>query len=303
MHDHGHGDANGGARALGAVFAITCAVLVVEIVGAAITGSLALLVDAAHVTTDALGLGLALIAARLASRPATTRRTYGWARAEVLGATAQAAVLLGVGVFVLVEALRRFAEPADVPGPGLLLFGAIGLAGNLAGFAVLRRANAHDLNSRAARLEVLNDALGSIGVLVAGAIIALTGWTRADAVAAVIVGALIVPRTLLVLRDALDVLLESAPRGLDLDDVRQHLLELPDVLAVHDLHASRISSSLPVLTAHVVVDAACFRNGRAPAVLDELQQCVAAHFPVSLTHSTFQLEPPAHTEHEAETHV
>ena len=301
MHDHDHGSAP--SRALAVVFGITAVVLVVEVVGALLTGSLALLVDAAHVLTDVLGLGLALGAARLATRSVTLRRTYGWARAEVLGAAAQAAVLLGVGVFVVIEAIRRFADPTDVPGPALLVFGAVGLAGNLASLAVLRRAGAKDLNSRAARLEVLNDALGSIGVLGAGLVIALTGWTRADGIAALLVGALIVPRTLLLLRDAADVLLESVPRGLDLEEVRSHLLQQEHVLAVHDLHATLVSSSLPVLSAHVVVEAECFRNGSAPAILDALQHCVAAHFSVSLTHSTFQLEPPAHTAHEAGTHA
>ena len=305
MDDHGHEGHGAGAptRALAVVLSITVALLVVEVAGAVITGSLALLVDAAHVLTDVLGLGLALVAARLATRSATSRRTYGWARAEVLGAAAQAAVLLAVGVFVVVEAVRRFVEPTDVPGPALLVFGAIGLAGNLASLLVLRRAAGGGLNSRAALLEVLNDALGSIGVLAAGLVIALTGWTRADAVAAVLVGALIVPRTLLLLRDALEVLLESVPRDVDLQEVRGHLLQQEHVLAVHDLHVTRVSSSLPVLSAHVVVEAACFRNGSAPAVLDALQHCVAAHFPVSMTHSTFQLEPPAHTEHEAGTHA
>jgi cobalt-zinc-cadmium efflux system protein len=304
MHEHGHAHGGGApSRALAIVFGITAAVLVVEVVGALLTGSLALLVDAAHVLTDVLGLGLALTAARLAGRSATARRTYGWARAEVLGATAQAAVLLGVGVFVVVEAIQRFARPTDVPGPALLVFGAAGLAGNLLALAVLRRADGRDLNSRAALLEVLNDALGSVGVLVAGLVIALTGWTRADGVAALLVGALIVPRTLLLLRDAADVLLESVPRGLDLEEVRSHLLQQEHVLAVHDLHATRVSSSLPVLSAHVVVEPVCFRDGTAPAVLDALQHCVAAHFAISLTHSTFQLEPPAHTAHEAGTHA
>jgi cobalt-zinc-cadmium efflux system protein len=304
MHDHDHAHGAGTpTRALAVVLAITGSVLVVEVVGAVLTGSLALLVDAAHVLTDVLGLALALGAARLATRSATARRTYGWARAEVLGATAQAAVLLGVGVFVLIEAVRRFSEPADVPGPQLLVLGAIGLVGNLVSLVVLRRAGGRDLNSRAAGLEVLNDALGSVGVLAAGLVIVLTGWTRADAIAALVVGALIVPRTLLLLRDALDVLLESVPRGLDLEDVRRHLLEQPHVLAVHDLHATRVSSALPVLSAHVVIEPGCFRDGSAPAVLDALQHCVAGHFPISLTHSTFQLEPPAHTEHEAGAHA
>jgi len=303
MHDHDHAHGRAPVRVLGVVLGITAGLLVVELLGALLTGSLALLVDAAHVLTDVVGLGLALTAARLATRSATTRRTYGWARAEVLGAALQAAVLLAVGAFVVVEAVRRFAEPTEVPGPALLVFGALGLVGNLVSLVLLRRAGGADLNSRAALLEVLNDALGSVGVLAAGAVIALTGWTRADAVAALLVGALIVPRTVLLLRDALDVLLESVPRGLDLEDVRRHLLQQEHVLAVHDLHATRVSSSLPVLSAHVVVDAACFRNGAAPGVLDALQHCVAQHFPVSLTHSTFQLEPPAHTEHEAGTHA
>jgi cobalt-zinc-cadmium efflux system protein len=304
MHDHGHAHGGGApVRALAVVLAITGVLLVVEVVGAVVTGSLVLLVDAAHVLTDVLGLGLALIASRLAVRSATSRRTYGWARAEVLGAAAQAAVLLGVGVFVVIEAIHRFAEPTEVPGPALLVFGALGLAGNVASLLVLRGAGGKDLNSRAARLEVLNDALGSLGVLAAGLVIALTGWTRADGIAALVVGALIVPRTLLLLRDTFEVLLESVPRGLDLEEVRSHLLEQEHVLAVHDLHATRVSSSLPVLSAHVVVEPACFRNGSAPAVLDALQHCVADHFAVSLTHSTFQLEPPAHTEHEAGTHA
>lgn len=302
MHDHAHGG-SGSSRALAVVLGVTVAVLAVEVVGAVVTSSLALLVDAAHVLTDVLGLTLALTAARLAARSATARRTFGWARAEVLGAALQAGVLLGVGVFVLVEAIQRFVTPAEVPGPALLVFGAIGLTGNAVSLLVLLRGGGRDLNSRAAVLEVVNDALGSIGVLAAGLVIALTGWTRADAVAAVLVGALIVPRTLLLLRDAVEVLLESVPRGLDLEDVRLHLLEQPHVLAVHDLHATRVSSDLPVLSAHVVVEPACFRDGTAPAVLDALQHCVAAHFPVSVTHSTFQLEPPAHTDHEAGTHA
>ena len=285
MHEHAHGHGQPHAqrapsRALAVVFGITAAVLLVEVAGALLTGSLALLVDAAHVLTDVLGLGLALVAARLASRSATARRTYGWARAEALGAAVQAAVLLGVGVFVVVEAIRRFAEPADVPGPALLLFGGIGLVGNLVAFGVLRRAGGSDMNTRAAVLEVLNDALGSIGVLLAGLVIALTGWTRADGVAALLVGALIVPRTLLLLRDAIEVLLESVPRGLDLEDVRAHLLEQDHVLAVHDLHVTRVSSSLPVLSAHVVVEAACFRNGAAPARARRAAAVRRRHFPV-----------------------
>ncbi len=148
----------------------------------------------------------------------------------------------------------------------------------------------------------MNDALGSIAVIVAAIVIDLTGWTRADAAAALVIGALILPRSMLLLRDTIDVLLESTPRGLDLAAVRKHLLEQPHVRAVHDLHATQIATGLPVLTAHVVVDDECFYDGHTPAILDELQACVAEHFSVSIEHSTFQLESPQHREHEHTPH-
>lgn len=300
MHDHGR---RASQRAILGALALSALLLATQVLGAVLTGSLALLVDAAHLTTDVLGLGVALLAARLAARPASGRRTYGWARAEVLGATVQAAVLLAVGIVVLVEAVQRLADPPATSGSGLLLFGATGLVGNVAAAAVLYRVRRSDLNSRAAFLEVASDAIGSLGVLAAGAVIAATGWTRADAVAALAVGALILPRTLLLLRDSVDVLLEAAPRGLDLEALRGHLLRQHHVLAVHDLHATRVSSDLPVLSAHVVIEPHCFHDGHAPAVLDALQACVAEHFAVRLEHSTFQLEPPAHAGHEAGAHA
>ncbi len=155
---------------------------------------------------------------------------------------------------------------------------------------------------RAAFLEVLNDAVGSVAVIVAALVITLTGFQLADAIAALLIGALILPRAILLLRDATNVLLESTPKGLDLDSVRDHILELDHVQSVHDLHVSQISTGLPVLTAHVVVDDECFYDGHAPRMLDELQRCVAEHFPVQIEHSTFQLELASHGEHEHPTH-
>ena len=168
--------------------------------------------------------------------------------------------------------------------------------------ALLARSRSRNLNMRAAFLEVVNDALGSVAVLVAALVIATTGWLRADAVVSILIGLLILPRTLHLLRETTDVLLESAPRGLDLDQVRQHLLAIEHVHAVHDLHASQIATQLPVLTAHVVVDDSCFHDGHAPQMLDQLQNCLASHFPVSIEHSTFQLEPVSHADHEAAAH-
>lgn len=283
-------------------FSITSVILLAEVIGAVLTGSLALVVDAGHMLTDAGGLGLALLAARLAGRPTSSRRTYGFARAEVLSATAQAAVLLGVGLFVLVEGIQRLLHPPQIASGTLIVFGVIGLVGNVVSIAVLASGRDANFNLRAAFLEVVNDALGSVAVIVAAIVIALTGWTRADAVAAILIGVLILPRAFTLLRETVDVLLESVPKGLDLEAVRGHLLEVPHVQAVHDLHITQVSSALPVLTAHVVVEDECFRDGHAPAMLDALQACVADHFKVQVEHSTFQLEPLAHAGHESGVH-
>ena len=303
-HGHGHGAGMAGnRRRLAVVLALTVTALLVQLVGALVSGSLALLADTAHAFVDSAGLAIALLAATLALRPATATRTWGYRRAEVLGATVQAAVLLAVGVYVVIEAVRRLAEPPEVASTAVLVFGAVGLAANVAGIVVLTRGGrSGNVNMRAALLEVVNDALGSLAVLLAAAVIALTGWQRADAIASLVIAALIVPRTLRLLRETVSVLLESTPPGLDLAAVRAHLLALPHVREVHDLHASQITSGLPVLSAHVVVEDSCFFDGHAPQVLDQLQACLAEHFPVSVEHSTFQLEMAAHADHELAAH-
>ncbi len=302
-HGHAH-DLSGMAQhrgRLALVLGITVAVLVVEVVGAAVSGSLALLADAGHMVTDVAGLTMGLVAATLAARPATPARTWGYRRAEVLGAAAQAAVLLAVGVFILVEGVRRLLEPPPVTAGVMLVFGAVGLVGNLVGLAILAGSRSANLNLRAAFLEVLNDTLGSVAVLVAAVVIATTGWLRADAVASLLIGALIVPRTVGLLRDTVHVLLESTPRGLDLGKVRHRILSVPHVVDVHDLHASLVATGLPVLTAHVVVDDSCFHDGHLGPLLDELQGCLADDFDVD--HSTIQFESAGHAEHEHQTHA
>lgn len=302
-HGHSHGAGSGTARRrrLAIVLGLSSVVLVVEIVGAVVTRSLALFADAGHMLTDVGGLSLAVWATVLVDRPASTRRTFGLKRAEVLAAAAQAAILLAVGVFVLVEGIRRLVNPPEIAGGPLLVFGIIGLVANLIGLAILRGTQDETLNTRAAFLEVANDALGSIAVIVAAVVIALTGWERADAVASLAIGVLIIPRTLILLKESIDVLLESTPKALDLDEVRVHILELPHVTGVHDLHASQLATDLPVLRAHVVVEESCFHDGHLTSMLDSLQSCLAGHFDVE--HSTFQFEPAHHAEHEAGAHL
>lgn len=301
-HDHAHHTGTSHQGRLAVALGMTLLVFVLQLVGAWLTGSLALLFDSAHVLTDAAGLGMALLAARLMARPASDRRTWGFARAEVLAATAQASVLLAVGLVVLVEGIQRLVNPTPIASTEMAIFGGIGLAGNLIALLVLAGGRDGNFNMRAAFLEVLNDALGSVAVIVAAVVIGLTGWLQADAVVALLIGALILPRTLKLLLATVSVLLESTPAGLDLASVREHILQVPHVLAVHDLHVSQIATGLPVLTAHVVVDDGCFHDGHAPQMLDQLQQCVAGHFEVSIEHSTFQLEPASHTRHEHGVH-
>ena len=300
--DHSHGTAGltDHRGRLGVVLAITVTVLAVEVIGAVISGSLALLADAGHMLTDVAGLSMALAAAALARRPASDARTWGFRRAEVLAAAGQAAVLLAVGIFVLIEAVKRLLDPPEVTSGLMVIFGIVGLVGNVIGLLVLAGGRRANLNMRAAFLEVVNDALGSVAVLAAAATIALTGWLRADPVASLVIGALIIPRTLRLLRESVDVLLESTPKDLVLADVRRRILSLPHVRDVHDLHASTVATGLPVLTAHVVVDNSCFHDGHLGPMLDELQRCIDTEFDVE--HSTIQFEAVAHADHEHDTH-
>ncbi|MCW2581424.1 MAG: cation diffusion facilitator family transporter [Klenkia sp.] len=302
-HGHGHGTATAGAgyrRRLALVLGITGTVLVVQAVGAVASGSLALLADAAHMATDTLGIALALGAVTLAQRPASGRRTFGLQRIEVLAAVANGLLLLGVGGYVVVEAVRRIGDPPEIRSGLMLTVALVGLVANLVSLALLRSGQGESLNVRGAYLEVLGDTLGSIAVIVAAVVIATTGWTGADVVASFVVGALVLPRAWSLLRDALDVLLEAAPRGVDLDDVRRHVLGVDGVIEVHDLHAWTITSGLPVLSAHVVVEDAVLADGHGGRVLDALCTCLGSHFDVE--HCTFQLESASHRGHESPVH-
>lgn len=276
---------------------ITLTVMLVEITGGVAADSLALLADAGHMATDALGLGMALLAIHFANRPSGEQRTYGFARAEILAALANCLLLLGVGGYVLFEAVRRFLHPAGTDGGLTLVFGAVGLVANLVSLALLLRGQRESLNVRGAFLEVAADALGSLAVLVAAGIIVTTGWQAADPAASLVIGLMIVPRTLRLAREALNVLLEAAPRDVDIAEVREHILAVPGVAGLHDLHVWTITSGMPVLSAHVVVDRDVLDSVGHERILHDLQGCLGAHFDVE--HCTFQLEPHGHAAHEA----
>ncbi len=302
-HDHGHGAAtatSGQRGRLAVVLGITLTILAVEVVGGVLAHSLVLIADAGHMATDAAGIGLSLLAVWFAGRPSSDARTFGYQRAEILAAVTNAVLLFGVGAFILVEAARRLAHP-ETATPGLMVvFGVIALAGNAASLTLLRRGQGQSLNVRGAFLEVLSDLLGAAAVLVAAAVIAGTGFQRADALASIFIGVLILPRTARLLRDAVDVLLEATPKNVDLAEVRGHICETPGVLDVHDLHAWTITSGIPVLSAHVVIADTALADGGGARVLDSLADCLAGHFDVE--HCTFQLEPASHLDHEHATH-
>jgi cobalt-zinc-cadmium efflux system protein len=294
-HDHAAGRAVDRSR-LKVVLAVTLSVVVVEVVGAWVSGSLALLADAGHMITDAAAIGLALWASYIAALPPTSRRTFGLHRAEILAALLNAVVLLGVCGYLLVEGVRRLVEPVAVETGPMLWFALVGLVANAASLSLLARRRDASLNMRGAYLEVLGDLLGSALVVVTAVVIAATGLLRADAVASLVIAVLILPRAWGLLRDAISVLLETAPAHLDLDDVREHLGEVPGVVDVHDLHAWTITSGMPVLSAHVTVSDACLEQRGVGSLLDEFSECVAAHFAVE--HVTFQIEPESHRSHE-----
>ncbi|WP_172120242.1 cation diffusion facilitator family transporter [Actinomyces faecalis] len=297
-HTHDHAQGAGRTRLVIAL-ALTSTVLVGEALVGWLSGSLSLLADAGHMATDSAGLVVALLAAHLATRPSTDRSTWGMRRSEVLGAALQAGMLSLVGVTVAVRAVVSLARPEAIEPAGMLVMGVTGLGANVASLLVLAGGRGASLNMRAAFLEVVGDTLGSLGVVVAGVVIHLTGWVQADAVASLLIAALIVPRAVTLLRAAGSVLMDFTPTELDLAEVRAHLLQMPEVLTVHDLHAWRVASDLPVLTAHVVVTSSCLDAGGYDDLLDALQRCVADHFPIRITHATFQIEPAAHSQHEA----
>jgi cobalt-zinc-cadmium efflux system protein len=295
-HSHSGSAAVAHKGRLKLVLAITLTILAAEVAGALLSGSLTLLADAGHMLMDAGGIALALLAISFGQRSPSQARTFGYLRLEILAAALNALLLFAVSVFVIVEAVRRLIHPPAVASGIMLAFGIVALCGNACSLLLLRHGQGQSLNIRGAFLEVLSDFLGAAAVIAAAVVIAVTGFQRAAPIASLLIGAMIIPRTWQLLRQATDVLLEATPKNVNLDEVRRHMLETPGVIDVHDLHAWTITSGVNVLSAHVVV------TGEAASgpVLDQLGGCLADHFDIE--HSTFQIEPPGHRDHEPILH-
>ena len=286
-HSHGIGLASAATRyrkRLLFVLLLTALYLVVEVVGGILTNSLALIADAGHMLTDVVGQGLALFAIWIAARPPTDERTYGYYRAEILGALTNAALLFAVAFYILFEAWQRFQHPPEVASGPMMIVAAVGLGVNIAGAMLLRSGAGESLNMRGAYLEVLSDTLGSLGVIVAGLIIALTGWTYADPLFSVAIGLFILPRTWRLLREAVGVLLEGTPAHLNRSVVAQAIEGVPGVQRVHDLHIWALTSGIELLTAHVVVA----READEAPILHAVNAMLGDQFKID--HTTLQVE-------------
>ncbi|MET0741688.1 MAG: cation diffusion facilitator family transporter [Candidatus Nanopelagicales bacterium] len=299
-HDHGATSAAATHRGrLAAALVIALAVFLVEVVGGIVSGSLAVLADAGHMLTDIVGLSAALTAIAWAQRTPSASRTFGNYRIEILAALLNGVLLCVVAALVVVEAIRRLGDPPATDASLMLVIGIVGIGANLVALQLLRPGQAVSLNIRGAYLEVLGDLLGSIAVVVAAIVMLVTDWGRVDAVASLVIVALMLPRAIGLLRATAHVLLEGSPDDVVLDDVRQHLLGVHGVIDVHDLHVWSITSGMPVMSAHIVVAEDTMRDGGR--LLDRLGSCLAEHFDVE--HSTFQLEPAGHDDHEGARHT
>ena len=283
-HGHNHTPASRNKRRLAIVFGLTALYLTAEVIGGLLTHSLALLADAGHMLTDVAGLGLALLAINFAERPATPERTYGYYRVEILAALLNAVVLIGISLYVLYEAYERFRNPPDVESGAMFIVAAIGLVINIVGVLVLRGGSSESLNMKGAYFEVMSDMLTSIGVIVAPIVMWTTGWYYADPLISAGIGLFILPRTWVLLREAVGVLLEGTPSEINLVAVREAISNITGVVGVHDLHVWTLTSGVNAMSVHAVLE-----DGAAhDEVLVAVQKCVTSNFKIA--HATVQVE-------------
>lgn len=291
-HDHGAGALRAGARHIRPLlisFGLIVAFLVVQVVTGIMTGSLALLSDAGHMATDALGLGMALAAIQAASKArAHPQRTFGLYRLEILAALVNAVLLFGVAGYVLYEAIRRLSDAPDVSSTPVLIVGVLGLVVNVVAFRLLRTGSKESLNLEGAYLEVLSDMLGSVGVIGAAIVWGFTGWAWVDPVIGAAIGVFILPRAWKLGREALRVLVQAAPARIDLTALQVELAGIGGVVDVHDLHVWTLTSDMEVATAHLMVAAGTDSH----AVLDQARALLAGQH--GITHATLQVEPDDH---------
>lgn len=307
-HDHGHSHGlDGHATATGKhrtrliwVLCITLSIFFVQIVGAWISNSLALLADAMHMLTDATGVFIALIASILATLPATSKRTFGLMRVEVLAALANGIILGVISIMIFIEAVRRFGTEVEVHSGPMLIAAIVGALANLISLLILQSGQKESLNVRGAYLEVLGDLLGSVAVIVAGVIIMFTDWYVVDQLASFAIALMIAPRAYSLLRDVIRVLLEASPKGFDVDSTRNHILTVAGVVDAHDIHAWTITSGVNAFSAHVIVDEETWEGRDFHDILDEVHACLSEHFDTD--HTTIQLEPIRHVAHEKNVH-
>jgi cobalt-zinc-cadmium efflux system protein len=283
-HSHTHSAAGKNKRRLAIVLGLTTAYLIAEVVGGLLTHSLALLADAGHMLTDVAGLAMALLAIQFAERPATPERTYGFYRIEILAALTNAVVLIGISVYILYEAYQRFRNPPEVQSGAMLAVAAVGLVVNIVGIYLLRAASEESLNMKGAYFEVVSDMLTSIGVIAAALIMLTTGWYYADPLISAGIGLFILPRTWLLLRDAVGVLLEGTPTDVNLATLREAIRTVPGVADVHDLHVWFLTSGVNAMSVHAVLA----DHGLHDEVLAAVQKKVSSEFKIA--HATVQVE-------------
>lgn len=295
-HSHSHSAAHASEQRLRIVLLLTASYLIVEVVGALATNSLALLADAGHMLADVAGVALALIAIRLAHRPASPAKTYGYYRLEMLAALVNGMLLLAISGYIIFESYRRLTDPPEFDGTPMLVVASFGLLVNLVAAWLLMEAQKSSLNMRGAYLEVMSDLLGSVAVIVAGVVFIATGFREADALASLFIGVFILPRTWSLISQAVHVLLEGAPANVDLAQVRDHILQTPGVVSLHDFHVWNLTSGMNVMSAHVVITP----EASSQQVLDDLSACLGDHFDID--HSTFQIESVDRSDREHAAH-
>lgn len=287
-------------RRLMTVLAIYAAIIIAQVIGATVTNSLALFAESLHMAVDASGILIALIATFLATRRANSKRSYGMMRAEIVAVLINCLLLFGLGGYILFEAVERWFNPSDVAGGGVIIFAIVGLLGAGTSLVLLSRGAKESLNVKAAFLEVMSDGIGAAAIIISGILNLLFGWNQGDAIAAAAIGVIILPRAFMLLKQAINLIMQGVPAGIELEEVREEIEGTHGVQDLHSLHVWGLTSGVTVLTAHIVPDPAVSDAGDDWRTLDALTESMRVKF--GIEHCTFQFEGPNHLEHEGAMH-